>query len=119
MSGSPFVRRKLVMVESPFSAPTAEGLLRNSQYLREALEDSMKLGEAPFAMHGFYTQFLDDTKEEERNLGLACGLNWMTQADLVAFYYDLGVSHGMREGIVFAAKNGLKIEFRSLASWRS
>lgn len=79
----------------------------------------MKLGEAPFAMHGFYTRYLDDNVPEERLLGMQCGLNWMLCADLVTFYYDLGISPGMREAIIFCARNALRLEFRSLKEWQS
>lgn len=109
------VKRKLVCIESPFAGDRE----RNSKYLAAAIKDCINLGEAPFAMHGFYPQFLDDNVPGERELGMNCGFNWMLSGDLVAVYYDLGISAGMREGIVFAAHHALRLEFRSLDAWQS
>lgn len=103
-------RRPLVVIESPF----AGDLQANAEYLHECIIDSLKLGEAPFAMHGFYPQHLDDSLPEQRTLGMECGFAWTAAANIVAVYYDRGISDGMIKGILFAAKHGLKLEFRSI-----
>lgn len=85
------VRRVLTIVESPFSKMERIGM----EYLWAACLDSIRRGEAPFASHGFYTRFLNDTIPEERSIGIACGLAWGKKAKRIAFYIDLGWSPGM------------------------
>jgi hypothetical protein len=79
------------MVESPYAGDVAANL----GYLELCIAHSLELGEAPFASHGFYTQFLDDTRPDERATGLLCRDSWAARADAVRFYVDRGVSSGM------------------------
>jgi hypothetical protein len=44
-----------------------------------------------------------------RHLGIEAGLAWGRVADLTAVYTDLGISPGMKEGIVRAQKEGRAI----------
>lgn len=92
---------KRVIIESPFAGDTEQQRALNLRYLRACIADSLARGEAPFASHAIYTQpgVLDDAQPEQRKLGIAAGYAWGTQADVVAFYVDLGVSKGMREAI--------------------
>lgn len=83
----------LVAIESPLS----ENFKRNADYARAALYHSLQCGEAPFASHLLYTQVLDDKIQGERDMGMFAGLSWVLQADLVAFYVDLGLSAGMKQ----------------------
>jgi hypothetical protein len=103
---------KLVIVESPYAGDVA----RNMRYLRACLADCLQRGEAPFASHGLYTQpgILDDTKSEERALGIAAGFAWRHVAALTVFYVDLGWSNGMRLGAAHVADHFLKSEERRL-----
>lgn len=81
------------MIESPY----AGDIERNTLYLRRALKDSISLGEAPFASHGFYPQILDESLLPERERGIEAGFKWMEVAEAVAFYSDYGFSPGMRK----------------------
>ncbi len=103
-----------VIVESPFAAPSVEGLQDNVQYGRDALRDAISRGEAPFASHLIYPLVLDDTDPIERHLGLSLGREWMAQAELVAVYVDRGISPGMEQGIASAKALRLPIEYRRL-----
>lgn len=82
-----------VVIESPY----AGNVERNLRYLRAAMRHSLDNNEAPFASHGLYAQegMLDDTKPEQRRLGIEAGYAWGAVADTVAFYEDLGWSAGM------------------------
>lgn len=82
---------KLVILESPY----AGNISTNLTYARRAALDCTKRGEATLASHLYYTQFLDDSKLEERTLGIALGLAWKRVADYQVFYCDLGWSSGM------------------------
>lgn len=103
-----------VVIESPF----AGGVELNLRYLRACMADCFKRGEAPFASHAIYTQpgVLDDTKPEERKLGMYAGFLWGDLAEATVVYTDLGISPGMALGIARAEGAGRKIEYRELGA---
>ena len=106
---------RLVYLESPF-AGDVDG--RYAAYLKAAMRDSLDRGEAPFASHALYVQFLDDAIPEERALGIAAGLAWGAKAEATVVYEDYGISPGMQRGIDRAREVGRPVEFRSLDGWR-
>jgi hypothetical protein len=107
---------RLVILESPFAAPTAEGVEENISYARECLRDSLLRGEAPLASHLLYTQpgVLDDRVPEERERGIAAGLAWIDHADATVVYVDRGVSGGMKRGIERAQQAGRPVVERRI-----
>jgi hypothetical protein len=105
--------RKLVYLESPFAGPRR----RNAAYLRACMLDSLARGEAPYASHALYTQFLDDDVPAEREMGMDAGFAWGAKADLTAVYVDLGISGGMRLGIARAESDGRPHEMRTVPGW--
>ncbi len=98
-TGGGAVRR--VIVESPYAAPTPEGIERNVAYLRACLRDCLLRGEAPFASHAIYTQpgVLRDEVPAERDHGIHAGFEWREAAQATVVYTDLGMSRGMEYGI--------------------
>jgi hypothetical protein len=106
---------RLVIIESPY----AGDVKLNLRYLRAALYDCLRRGEAPYASHALYTQVLDDSILEERTLGIEAGLAWGKKADVTVAYIDLGISNGMRVGIARAQAEGRPVEERSLPAWAS
>lgn len=101
---------KPVIIETPYKGETAQNL----RYLRECIKDSLNRGEAPFASHLMYTQVLDDSKPDERALGIQAGFAWRTCLTPTIVYTDLGISEGMKQGILHAESVGSPIEYRSL-----
>lgn len=101
-----------VILESPF----AGNVERNVAYAKLCLKDCLLRGEAPIASHLLFTQpgILDDTKPEERKLGIGAGHAWMDRADKVVVYHDFGFSSGMDAGIREAVRNDTPVEFRRL-----
>ena len=106
--------RPKVQLESPFGAPTREGLVTNVAYALIAMRDSLVRGEAPFASHLLYTQMLDDNDEHERAVGIEAGLVIGQHAELTAVYEDLGVSRGMHYGIERADAERRPVVYRRL-----
>lgn len=105
-------QRRLVLIESPFSADTREEFERNQRYLKACFIDAFQRGESPYASHALFPQFLHDSDEYERDYGIACGYDIghafvvVRAAQLRAgdedalaprqvFYIDLGESRGM------------------------
>lgn len=106
----PNAAKPRVMIESPYAGDIA----CNIAYAQMAVQHSLSLGEAPFAMHLLYPQVLRDEVPEERELGISCGLAWLAKADLVAFYIDLGTSAGMIEAHSFCRHHSIPMTFRSI-----
>jgi hypothetical protein len=107
---------KLVVIESPLSAPSRAGIERNKDYARECMRDSLRRGEAPYASHLLFDQpgILDDTIPLQREQGMMAGFAWGGHAERVAFYVDLGVSDGMIRGFERAIQTDADIVVRSL-----
>jgi len=105
-------KMRLVILESPY----AGDILKNIQYARRCVRDSLLRGESPIASHLLYTQdsILNDTIPAERQLGIDAGLAWKVVAEATVVYADLGITDGMKYGIAQAKKLGLKIEIRYL-----
>ena len=104
--------KRLVIIESPY----AGDIELNVRYARACMKDSLLRGEAPFLSHLLYTQdgVLDDSVQEQRQLGIDSGLAWRRVADATIVYHDLGISPGMEYGIEVARKSGKDIEYRQL-----
>ena len=105
---------KFVIVESPFAGDVE----RNVRYARRAIRDCLERGEAPFASHLLYTQpgVLDDNLIDERDRGIAAGLELAKRADASAFYVDHGMTRGMILGLAAARAAGREIEQRSIGA---
>jgi len=103
---------KLVIIESPF----AGDVKTNIKYARKCICDCLKRNESPIASHLLFTQkgILNDLIPEERTLGVKAGLSWYKVADLSAVYTDMGISKGMKEGIIKAKQFKVNIEYRTL-----
>lgn len=101
---------RLVILESPYAGSRQTNL----QYAYRCMLHSLSLGEAPFASHLLYPQFLQDDDPDQRALGMGAGLEWLRQAEASVVYTDLGVSPGMVAGINRAQALGKPIEYRSI-----
>lgn len=101
-----------VILESPF----AGNIELNVAYAKLCIRDMLLRGEAPIASHLLFTQsgLLDDTKPEQRTLGIAAGHAWIEVADEVVVYGDLGISKGMELGVSNARAAGKPITYRHL-----
>lgn len=105
-----------VIVESPFAAPTPEGIAENETYARACMADCLHRGESPYASHLLLTQpgVLNDRDPSERQHGIEAGLAWGDVADAVVVYIDRGISGGMKQGIKRHKAAGRVIEERRL-----
>lgn len=97
-----------VIIESPFQGDEQ----RNLAYVRAACRDSVLMGENPFASHLFYTQFLDDSKTDERKMGIDLGFDMWDGANKIIFYVDYGMSNGMKAALERAIANKKEVVFR-------
>ena len=111
---------KLIVIESPFRGQGYQETQINILYARACVYDSLKRGEFPYASHLIYTQdgILDDTDEEERQLGINAGFAWGHFASKTVVYTDRGISKGMEYGIKRAKENKKEIIFRTLPDYK-
>jgi hypothetical protein len=86
----------------------------NVAYARKCLLDCLHRGEAPIASHLLYTQILDDTVPEQRQLGIDAGLAWRARAQYAVFYVDRGWSRGMVAAYDLYRQEGVPYEIRRL-----
>jgi hypothetical protein len=107
---------RLVIIESPYAAPTPEAIEDNVAYARACVRDSLARGEAPIASHLLYTQLgiLRDEVPAERQWGIDAGLAWRHVSDGTVVYTDRGMSKGMEYGIAAAKAAGKTVEYRTL-----
>jgi hypothetical protein len=69
-------------------------------------------GLAPFAPHLIYTQFLDDSFKQERELGINAGLAFLERCDeMWVFVRNNVISKGMRKEINEALANTTTINY--------
>lgn len=117
----------LGIIESPFSAPTPEGVERNRRYLAACIRHvRLTRGCVPWASHAILPLGLSDTVQAERESGMTCTKELLSmlanaRADAVCFVFvDLGISRGMQWGIETCARYGMRVEFIELGEdWES
>lgn len=107
-----------VTLESPYAAPTPEGVAANEAYARRCVKDCLARNESASASHLLFTQagILDDTKVEERALGIAAGMAWLPVSEAMVVYIDYGISSGMSAAMDLALSMGIPIEERRIGA---
>lgn len=110
---------RLIILESPYAAPTLEGIEANVAYARACVRDALSRGLAPIASHLLYTQrgILRDEVPDERQWGIDAGLAWRHVSDGTVVYTDRGISRGMQYGIDAAKAAGKAVEYRTLPGY--
>lgn len=115
---------RVTIIESPYAAPTPEGIARNRRYLDACILDCIRRGETPYASHKMLTDALNDANPEEREIGIAAGFKMrnallkLSHADGIdvstVVYTDIGVSDGMRRGVAQAEVEQCSVQMREL-----
>lgn len=68
---------KVVYICSPLRGNIANNIAKAQQHCLMAIEE----GYCPIAPHAFFPLFMDDTKEEEREKGIACAMELLDRSD--------------------------------------
>lgn len=71
-------------------------------------------GLVPVAPHLLYPQFLNDASEDERTVGMTCGMLLLERCDEMWVYTHAGVSGGMLAEIEHAARRDIPINMNPL-----
>lgn len=93
---------------SPYGGDVDYNVAKAQHYCRFA---TMK-GSVPIAPHIYFTQFLDDSVQEERELGVQRGLELLKSCEEVWVFGDR-VSQGMKAEIISADLLGIPVLFFS------
>ncbi len=102
----------LVFAASPLRGKTPEEEKQNIEYVRDKCKRLYKTRkEVAFAPHLYFTQFLDDQIEEERQAGMKFGLQIMDLCCDKMYVFGDRITEGMTVEIEFAIERGIKIEY--------
>ncbi|MCY9866105.1 hypothetical protein OTK49_26570 [Vibrio coralliirubri] len=106
-----------VIIESPFANESPTLLSENLLYLnavarKVTVEDQMN----PLFFHSYYTQFLDDNNQRERNNGLQSSFEFHDDIMPRLITIDRGISTGMKLGMERGLTHGAHPVFISLDS---
>lgn len=96
---------KMTYICSPCLGDYEKNIIKAQEYCREALLEGL----LPIAPHVYFTQFVDDKKPEERELGLFAGLQLLRYCQLIRVY-GCHVSAGMYNEIQLAGVLGIELE---------
>lgn len=100
---------KLAFVSSPLKGDYYNNIKFAQKCSKFALEQSYN----PYTPHLYFTQFLNDDNEAERNLGMQAGLKMIERCDVLLVFFKEGpdnyISNGMSIEIEAAKKAGKPI----------
>lgn len=96
---------KMTYICSPCHGDYEKNIIKAQEYCREALLEGL----LPIAPHVYFTQFVDDEKPEERELGLFAGLQLLRYCQTIRVY-GCRVSAGMYNEIQLAGVLGIELE---------
>ena len=100
-------KSKLVYICSPYRRGS---LFENAERARDYCRMAALEGFVPVAPHLLYPQFLDETKPDERRLGMKCGVSLLEMcAELWCFGDQVG-SEGMMAEIAFAKEHDIPVK---------
>lgn len=100
------IYRPLVYVCSPLSGDIAANQENARRYCRSVVER----GGIPLAPHLLFPQFMDDTREEDRDLALLMNLVLLSKCDQL-WVFSKTISRGMSMEIAKAQKQHKKIRY--------
>ena len=98
------VHRPLVYIASPYAGETEDNISCAKRYCRFAVSK----GVIPLAPHLLYPQFMDDSDEDQRILGLRFAISLLYRCDEL-WVFGEKVSAGMAKEIEKAEKRGMRI----------
>ena len=85
---------KKVYICSPLRGDIKGNIERAKSYCKQAITE----GCLPIAPHIYFTQFMDDTIQSDRELAMAMGIEWLDTCDELWVFGDT-ISDGMRAEI--------------------
>ena len=84
---------------------------QNIERAKKFSRDVLMQGHIPFTPHIYFTQFLDELNEKERNQGINAGLEWLKLCDEV-WVFDQEISEGKKKEIELAKELNKVVRFK-------
>lgn len=101
------MKNKLAYICSPCRGDYQKNIENARRYCRAVMKHWPDV--LPIAPHIYFTQFLDDTVEEERVRGMAAGIELLARCDEIIVFGLDKPSEGMRHEIEYAKKHAIPI----------
>lgn len=101
--------KQLVFICSPFRSDDEMQKLVNIENAKAYCRLASRQGYIPIAPHLFFSQFLNDDNQAERQKGIQMGKQLLVQCSKIWICGNY-VSVGMKDEIEFAQKNGIPCE---------
>lgn len=100
---------KKIYVCSPLRGDIKQNILNATRYCKEIAN----MGEIPICPHIYFTQFLDDNKKEDREKGMAMGIELLKDCDYMFVCCGNGISEGMMEEIKIAESLQIPVVYQA------
>lgn len=101
---------KKIYVCSPLRGDIETNIEKAKEYCRFI---ALKLDAIPVCPHIYFTRFLDDNNEIEREVGMSFGLRLLSECDNVYVFDSNGISEGMKKEIELASKLNIPVAYES------
>ena len=98
---------EIVYVCSPLKGDIEKNIKNAKSYCRFVYEK----GFIPYAPHLFFTQFMNDDNENERNDAITMGLQMLKCATELWVFTDSGISMGMAQEIEQAGREDMPVRY--------
>lgn len=100
---------KRVYICSPWRAESIQQLYRNAEYARLLTRQAIEAGLAPITPHLYMSQCLNEDKPQEREAGIAAGMELLKACDMVIVGTRFGITGGMKKEILDAERFGIEV----------
>lgn len=98
--------RPIIYICSPYSGDIANNIIQARRYSKFAVDE----GFLPITPHLLYTQFMNDSNPDEREIGMQMGLVLLTKCCEV-WVFGERISSGMQREIRKAQNRGVQIRY--------
>lgn len=102
---------KVAYICSPLRGEVMLNIERAKYYSKYAA----KHGVVPLAPHLLFTQFMDDSKEQERKLAMQFDMELLSKCDYLYVFDAYGISIGMQAEIEYAQKHQIPVVYKNYA----
>ena len=92
----------MIYVCSPYRASCKDQFDKQLEYTKSIAKEIVLAGHDVIVPHLYYTRFLDDSIDEERNLGIQSAINLLHVCDMIVVNTQYGISNGMKHEIAEA-----------------
>lgn len=107
----------MVYICSPLRANATHTMEQNIEQAKKICRACALKGILGMAVHLYFTQFLDDHKEDERNCGIQHGLTLLGMCEEVWVFGPI-ISSGMEAEIKYALEHGIPVKyFTDIDEW--